>query len=209
MAVFDEIQFPTDIAYGSSGGPNRRTEIVVLDSGFEQRNTPWSQSRRRFDVSYGIKSFDQLHAVIVFWEARGGALTGFRYKDFSDFKSVAPLQAISDTDQVIGTGDTVETDFQLVKKYVSGPSTYTRDIKKPVAGTTIISLNDVSQPSGWSVNTITGVVTFSSPPAGGVVVKAGYEFDVPSRFEDTQLTVSLDTFQQGSLDPINIVEVRV
>jgi uncharacterized protein (TIGR02217 family) len=88
--AFYEVRFPTAIAFGSSGGPERKTEIVALASGFEERNAVWANSRRRYDAGYGVKSLDDVHTVIAFFEARMGRLHGFRFKDFSDFKSCAP-----------------------------------------------------------------------------------------------------------------------
>ena len=43
--AFVEVQFPTDISYGSSGGPEYATDIVATNSGYEQRNINWAQAR--------------------------------------------------------------------------------------------------------------------------------------------------------------------
>lgn len=207
--AFHEVSFPTEIAYGSSGGPLRRTDIITLDSGFEERNTSWAKSRHKFNVSYGVKTYDTLHTLKEFWEARKGPLNGFRFKDFSDFRSVGPQTAIADTDQLLGSGDTVEVDFQLIKTYTSSGYTYVRTIDKPITGTVIVSLNDVSQPSGWTVDVTTGIITFSSPPGGGVSVKAGYEFEVPVRFAADEIIINLEAFNHGVLDDIFLLEVRI
>jgi hypothetical protein len=53
-----------------AGGPERRTQIVELASGDEERNASWANSRRRYDVAYGIRRADDLAAVVVFFEAR-------------------------------------------------------------------------------------------------------------------------------------------
>ena len=45
--AFHDIRFPPSLSFGALGGPERRTEIVALANGHEERNTPWSQSRRR------------------------------------------------------------------------------------------------------------------------------------------------------------------
>src|ERR1044072_8205070 len=121
--AFHEIRFPTSLAFGSSGGAHRKTEIVPPGSGFGERHCVWANSRRRYDVGYGVKSLDDLHSVIAFFEARMGRLYGFRFKDFADFKSCAPGADIGPLDQAIGTGDGAATQFQLIKIYASGPST--------------------------------------------------------------------------------------
>ena len=182
--AFHEIRFPVDIALGSTGGPERRTEIATLGSGFEERNSPWAHSRRRYNAGSGVKTFDDLHNVIAFFEARVARLHGFRWKDRADFKSVAPSGSITATDQAISTGDGATTAFQLTKTYTSGSQSYARDIKKPVAGTVLIALDSVAQGSGWTVDTTTGVVTFDTAPVAAVAITAGYEFDVPVRFDD-------------------------
>src|SRR6202012_5592076 len=164
LMSFHEIQFPTAIAFHSSGGPERKTEIVTLGSGFEERNAVWANSRRNYDVGYGVKTLDDLHAVIAFFEARMARLTGFRLKDFSDFKSCAPGEAISVADQAIGTGDGTTAAFQLVKTYASGPSSWQRKIKKPVAGSVIVAVNGAVQTSGVIIDATTGIVAFATPP---------------------------------------------
>ena len=81
--AFHEVQFPDNISRGARGGPQRRTQIVELASGREERNASWSASRRRYDVSYGVRRADDLHAVVAFFEARLGRLYGFRFKDWA------------------------------------------------------------------------------------------------------------------------------
>jgi uncharacterized protein (TIGR02217 family) len=111
-------------------------------------------------------------------------------------------------DQAIGTGDGTTTAFQLVKRYASGSQTWTRAIAKPVAGTVRIALGGVEQPSGWSVDTTTGIVTFSTAPSSGVAITAGFEFDVPVRFDTDALDVTLDLERLGSITSIPLLEIR-
>lgn len=138
---FHEIRFSDNISRGARGGPERRTQIVTLASGNEERNASWSNSRRRYDVSYGIRRADDLAAVVAFFEARNGRLHGFRFKDWSDHRSGAPSQLVTPTDQPIGMGDGTTTFFQLVKRYTSGPQSWTRAITNPVAGSVRIAVD--------------------------------------------------------------------
>ena len=207
--AFHEVRFPTGIAFGSSGGPQRKTEIVTLGSGFEERNAVWANSRRRYDVGYGVKSLDDIYAAIAFFEARMGRLYGFRFKDFADFKSCAPNGSVAPADQTIGTGDGAATQFPLVKVYASGAGSWTRAIAKPVSGTVRMAIDGVEQMSGWSVDTVTGVVTFTAAPASGLAVQAGFEFDVPVRFDSDALSINLASFQAGEIPAIPIVEIRL
>ncbi len=206
--AFHEVRFPDDISRGARGGPERRTQIVELASGDEERNASWANSRRRYDVAYGIRRADDLAAVVAFFEARNGRLHGFRFKDWADFKSCLPSAAVDPLDQLIGAGNDAQTEFQLAKHYASGPRTWTRTITKPVAGTVRVALAGVEQVSGWAVDPATGIVTFSTAPGNGVAVRAGFEFDVPVRFDSDALDVTLDVERLGSITSIPLVEIR-
>lgn len=209
MAAFHEVQFPTDISKGSSGGPERVTDIVELVSGFEERNATMANSRRTYDAGMGLRNVNDLHDVIEFWEARFGQLFGFRWKDWSDYRSCKTKNQPAFTDQIIGTGDGTQTQFQLVKNYTSGAYGYQRKVRKPVAGTVLVGKNGVNQSTGWTVDTTTGIITFAVAPAAGQSISAGYEFDVPVRFDAAKLTISIDAFNHGSIPSIAIKELMV
>jgi len=205
---FHEVRFPDAISRGARGGPERRTQVVELASGDEERNASWANSRRRYDVAYGIRRADDLAAVVAFFEARNGRLHGFRFKDWADYKSGLPSKAPGPQDQLIGEGDGATTVFQLVKRYSSGSQSWTRAIAKPVGDTVRITLDGTEQANGWSVDTTTGVVTFDTIPASGVAITAGYEFDVPVRFDTDMLDVTLDLECLGSITSIPLLEIR-
>jgi uncharacterized protein (TIGR02217 family) len=118
--AFDEVRFPVAISRGSSGGPERRTEIVTTASGREERNSRWADSKRRYNAGLGVKSLNDIHEVVAFFEERRGRLHAFRWKDHADFRSCAPQNAVAATDQLIGIGDGVTATFQLVKRYGTG-----------------------------------------------------------------------------------------
>ncbi len=209
--AFHEIRFPASLSFGSVGGPERRTEVVTLANGYEERNTPWAHSRRRYDAGLGLRSLDDLEMLIAFFEARTGKLHGFRWRDWSDYKSCTPSGTVSADDQDIGIGDGVTILFQLQKTYVSGLQSYVRPIRKPVAGTVQIALAGDPKVEGleYSVNPETGEVTFVLPPALGARVQAGFEFDVPVRFDTDALQTSVASFQAGDVPSVPIVEVRL
>ena len=209
---FHDIRFPTEIARGSQGGPERRTDVVVLGSGFEQRNSRWADSRRTYNAGYGVKSLDDLCAVIAFFEERRGRLYGFRWRDHADYKSCGPQATPSALDQLIGKGDGGLAVFQLKKTYGSTFAPWSRVIKKPVAGTVAVAVAGVVQAaSAFDVDAASGLVTFhaDSIPAAGTLVTAGFLFDVPVRFDTDKLEVSLSGFQHGAIPHIPIVEIRL
>lgn len=206
--AFHEVRFPDNISRGARGGPMRRTQIVTLGSGREERNASWADSRRNYDAAYGIRRADDLAAVIGFFEAREGRLHGFRWKDWADYKSCLPSQVPAPTDQVLGIGDGVATAFQLRKEYASGAQSYWRVIRKPVSGTVRVTVDGSELLSGWSADVSTGIVTFDTPPGVGEGVTAGFEFDVPVRFESDRLDVTLDIERLGSITSIPLIEIR-
>jgi uncharacterized protein (TIGR02217 family) len=209
--AFHEIRFPANLSFGSVGGPQRRTEIVTLANGFEERNTPWSHSRRRYDAGVGLRSLDDIETLIAFFEARSGQLHGFRWKDWSDHKSGAPSAEPLMDDQVIGTGDGLTTVFQLQKTYVSGLQSYVRPIRKPVSGTVLVAVSGDQKVAGleFSVNPETGEVTFVLAPDAGTRITAGFEFDVPVRFDADAIQTSVASFQAGDAPNVPVVEIRL
>ena len=213
MAFLDQV-FPRDIAAGVVGGPERRVDIVALASGEEERNARWKNSRRSYDAGFGIRSVDDLATVIAFFEETGGPLHSFRFRDWSDFSSAASADTSpAATDQTLGTGNGVTTEFQLVKIYGS-LNPYMREITKPVAGSVLVALDGAAQGAGWSVNNLTGEISFLSPPDPGVVVTAGFFFDVPVRFDTQSIATDMAFFSEsegrgvGSIPEIQLVEVR-
>lgn len=209
--AFHEIRFPANLSFGSVGGPERRTEIVTLANGFEERNTPWVHSRRRYDAGFGLRSLNDIETLIAFFEARSGQLHGFRWKDFSDYKSCPPQSILGPLDQIIGTGDGAATVFQLQKTYVSGLQSYARPIKKPVAGTVVVAVSEDPKVEGqeFTVNAESGEVTFTLAPELGTRISAGFEFDVPVRFDADAIQTSVATFQAGDAPKVPVVEIRL
>jgi uncharacterized protein (TIGR02217 family) len=213
LVPFHEARFPTAIAFGSAGGPERRTEIVTLGSGHEERNARWAESRRRYNAGYGIRSLDDLHAVVAFFEERRGRLYGFRWRDRIDFKSSAPGGAVTAMDQALGTGNGATATFQLLKRYGALHAPWWRTIRKPVAGTVRVAVDGVEKTEGadWSCDLTTGMVTFApgAIPGMGEAVTAGFEFDVPVRFDTDHLDINLTSFAAGDIPAIPLVEIRL
>ncbi|HWJ72121.1 MAG TPA: DUF2460 domain-containing protein [Kaistia sp.] len=208
---FHDVRFPTGIAFRSSGGPERKTEIVALGSSREKRNQRWADSRRRYDAGYGVRSLADIHEVIAFFEERRGRLFGFRWRDRTDDASAAPGAAPTPFDQKIGTGDGTTARFQLVKRYGGDFAAYDRVIAKPVAGSVSLAVASVAVgPANVAIDHATGMVTFAAghvPPAGALVT-AGFRFDVPVRFDTDVLTINLAAFEAGEIPSIPLVEIR-
>jgi uncharacterized protein (TIGR02217 family) len=205
VSGFHEVRFPEAISFGSSGGPRFSTLVVVAASGFEQRNANWAEGRASYNAGTGMTSEAALGELIAFFRARKGKAYGFRFKDWSDYRSGA--DGVSPVDQVIGAGDGVTTDFPLVKTYLSGEEAHRRAIVKPVEGTVRVAVDAEERLTGWTLDG--GIVRFEVPPQSGETVQAGFEFDVPARFDTDALAVSLETFRAGAVPDIPIVELRL
>lgn len=212
MNSFHEVLFPLDIALGSAGGPQRRTDVVTLGSGAEERNARWAHSRRRYDAGYGVKTFEALSQVVAFFEERRGRLYGFRWRDRLDHSSAVPGALVTPTDQVIGVGDGVTAAFPLAKAYGSLYSPYRRPIAKPVSASIRVAVaeTEVDEGTQFTVDATTGVVTFlpGHVPPPGAAVTAGFLFDVPVRFDTDYLEVDLAAFAAGAIPKIPLVEIR-
>lgn len=209
--AFHDVRFPASLSFGSMGGPERRTTIVTLANGFEERNTPWVHSRRRYDAGMGMRSLDDVETLLAFFEARQGQLFGFRWKDWSDYKSGNASADPAPWDQQIGVGDGSNQVFQLSKSYVSGSQAYARPIVKPVSGTVQVAVGGVDQVEGtdYALDTSNGQIVFTTAPGAGVTVTAGFEFDVPVRFDTDRILTSVASFQAGDVPNVPIVEIRI
>lgn len=203
--AFHHVRFPLDIALGARGGPERRTDVVTLAGGGEQRNGRWAHSRRRYNAGYGVKSRADMQAVLAFFEARRGRLHGFLWRDGIDHSSGGKVPA--PMDQAIGTGDGTRTEFQLTKTYGAAFAPYVRVIAKPVAGSVRVAVDGGEVTSGWSVDVTTGVIAFASAPADGAAVTAGFLFDVPVRFDTDRLDIEWSSFDAAEAPSIPLVEI--
>lgn len=217
MGQFHETSFPTDIGKGSAGGPGYKNNVIEQANAVDERVARQSTPRWRFNVAYGIRSMEDLALVQRFYVARRGVLIAFRFKDFLDFHShpsnPSYTGAQGTKDQLLGTGDTATTQFQLVKRYTDGVgSAIVRTIRKPVNnGSMQVWLDNTLKTEGvdYTVNYTTGVITFASPPGNGVQVSASFQFDVPVRFGrevDEELQAAINDFDSGNIPDIPLVE---
>lgn len=206
FASFHDVRFPLGVSFGATGGPERLNEIVTLTSGRERRNARFSLSRRRYDAGTGVRSADDLAEVIAFFEARRGSLHAFRFRDPFDMKSCVFAGTPSPLDQAVGTGDGEALRFPLAKTYGEGADAYRRPIEKPVAESVRVALDGV-ETTAFSLDGETGEVVFEDAPADGAAITAGFEFDVPVRFDIAHLSVSLTAFRAGQIPTIPLIEV--
>lgn len=207
--AFHLIRFPLDVALGARGGPERLTDVVTLASGAEERNARWAHARRRYNAGYGVKSRADMQAVLAFFEERRGRFHGFMWRDALDHSSNGGDGTPTPADQAIGVGDGVKTEFQLVKTYGASFDPYDRPITKPDAASVRVSVDGIElNGAQFSIDELTGMVTLSVAPAVALPVTAGFEFDVPVRFDIDRLDIELSSFDAAEAPNIPLIEVR-
>ena len=206
MLPFDDIAYPLALGRDASVVPEFSTSVATTASGYERRNSLWSDARLRFDVGPGIRSDTELGVLLAFFRARRGAARGFRLRDPTDFSSKAMTGAPGPTDQLLGTGDGVRSSFPLVKRYGSGEAEQVRRITRPEAASVTVSINGTLA-SGWTLQPA-GIISFAQPPAAGAAVRAGFRFDVPVRFGEDRLEIAGANFAAGDAPSVPIVELR-
>ena len=141
-----------------------------------------------------------------------GRLHGFRWHDATDYKSCSPEAALSARDQILGRGDGMTAQFALIKTYGRDFAPYTRRITKPVAGSVLVAVDNVTNAAANHViDTVNGTVTFQPGhiPAVGQMISAAFQFDVPVRFDTDKLEINLSGFRSGAIPAIPLIEIRV
>ncbi|HEX8578534.1 MAG TPA: DUF2460 domain-containing protein, partial [Allosphingosinicella sp.] len=201
--AFEDVRFPIALGREASAEPAFSTQIVTGAGGAEQRNSDWADARLRFDVGAGVRSEEDLHALIAFFRARRGAAVGFRFEDPFDHSSNGMTGTPEAGDQAIGIGDGVRTEFALVKHY----GEQERRITRPVAGSVRVAVDGEERIGGWTLGPL-GRVQFDAAPGDGAEVRAGFRFDVPVRFAEDRLPVSRATFEAGEIASVPLVELR-
>lgn len=170
MSFIEDI-FPDYLGFGSVGGPGYSTEVITVASGRESRNQKWLYERHRYDISMTARQQSERDAINAFFRRARGRAIGFRFRDHAEYKA---------SNVRFGTGTGAQTAFQLRIPYVVGATTEYREIYKPRAGA-VVKVNGVV--TSVTLNTATGMVTFSAAPAAAAVLTWVGEFDVPVRFE--------------------------
>ena len=203
MQAFDDVTFPIEIGREAMVAAAFSTHVVTTLSGHERRNSDWADARQSYDVGPGIRSNRELETLLTFFRARRGAAIGFRFTDPFDNSSAKMAGGATATDQLLGIGDGVRTEFPLIKRYADSQE---RRITRPQPGSVSVAIDTVDV-TGWSLGDM-GVIIFDVAPLVGARVTAGFRFDVPVRFAEDRLEVSRATFGAGDIPSVPLVEIR-
>ena len=195
---FLEIRFPESIAFNSSSILEFNTTIIKAKNGYEQRNINWNSNKMKFNIINGIKTKTELDELITFFRNVKGAGYGFRFKDFTDYQA---------ENQYIGVGNGETKEFQLIKAYrVSDNIVYYRKITKPVISTVRVFINDIES-KDFNIDLTTGLITLNTTPEIDSTIKASFEFDVPVRFENDIMEVTMNSINSGNVKEIILTEI--
>lgn len=195
---FLEIRFPESIAFNSSSILEFNTTIIKSKNGYEQRNINWNTNKMKFNIINGIKTKAELDEVITFFRNVRGAGYGFKFKDWTDYQV---------DNQYLGLGDGVTKEFQLIKSYrVSDNIVYYRKITKPVISTVRVFINDIES-KDFNIDLTTGLITLNTVPEIDSTIKANFEFDVPVRFENDIMEITMNSINSGNIKDITLIEI--
>ncbi len=195
---FLEIRFPESIAFNSSSILEFNTTIIKAKNGYEQRNINWNSNKMKFNIINGIKTKAELDELITFFRNVKGAGYGFRFKDFTDYQA---------ENQYIGVGNGEIKEFQLIKAYrVSDNIVYYRKITKPIISTVRVFINDIES-KDFNIDLTTGLITLNTTPEIDSTIKASFEFDVPVRFENDIMEITMNSINSGNVKEIILAEI--
>lgn len=107
---------------------------------------------------------------------------------------------------MIGRGDGTQSSFALVKRYGGPEAEQVRRITRPVATSLRVSVNGTAT-TGFTLEP-GGMISFTSPPAAGATIRAGFLFDVPVRFAEDRLEIAGANFAAGEAPSVPLIELR-
>lgn len=214
--AFHEVRLPIKVERGASGGPGFLTNVSILQSGKEQRNSLWEVDRGRWDIGYGIQTREDALVVRDFFFARRGKLHGFRFRDWSNYQTEGAVKqpagiASIDTGEP-AEADGVATQFQLYYVYSdTGSFSYTKKIFKPVASSIQVYVNGAlkTPTTDYTLDETTGTITFTSAPEYNSDVEWSGSFDLPVRFDTDSLEIVVTTKELLTQPNISIVELKL
>lgn len=194
--------FPTCPTFGFIAEPNYLVKITAREGGFERRQRVWARPLSKYTgVPTGDQPNDDIEELLEFWHAMGGMSSGFRFRDWIDYKSCRLGGTPAATDQpLILSGDSPPS-YRLIKQYVtkSGRTTQEREITRPIGSTVVVANQLGVTQTDWTLDESTGLLT-KGGTFTGTPHSWGGEFDVWCRF---------DAIFNPSISNLNVMNVTV
>ena len=223
MPFLETTRLPTSLSAWLVGGRNFETIVVETYGGLEYREQPWQYPRGVWSITEALRAAEEagqgygVRSLLNFFMNGQGRFNGFRVK--------VPNDNSDNGDGVLGTTGLAvasTTAYQMFKNYVTGSVSYQGIVLKPIA--TVIDThgafpdvlikvynNGVLQTisADYTINTATGLVTFTSQPTIGHTLTWTGSYDISCRFGDDAPQIGLDPGGALSSWPnLNIVELK-
>ena len=184
MIVEDPAEtFPACPTYGFSSLPNYLVKITAREGGFERRNRVWSRPLHKYSGSpFGDKPQIDIENILYFWHAMGGMSSGFRFKDWIDYKSCRRGETPLATDMPLALSGDSPASYRLVKQYIAGATIQEREIARPIGSSILVANELEAAQTDFTIDEATGLLT----PGGsfaGTPTSWGGEFMVWCRFD--------------------------
>ena len=147
-----------------------RTIITSFESGKEVRTRKWTRPKKHYKLSFNSISEATAEQIFDFYTDRDGDFDSFYWNNSNE----SPTANI-----VVGTGDGSATAYTIPR------------FRYPVVpNSEAITLNSSGQtdPTNYSLNDTTGVITFVSAPGNNVVVRISHNFYRIVRFKEPNLS---------------------
>lgn len=175
-----------------------KTLVSQTESGREVRVALRSLPLFEWDLPYGILRAADQATFWGFYNACYGGYYTFLFDDKADdFAQGAQL----------GVGDGTTTQFQFVRSYAGEFVEPRTDIQQSPTAPKIY-LNGVLKTSGYSINYLnSGILTFTTAPASGVVITADFYFYWRVRFKEDQLQIDLIYQGLANLKKVTLAQV--
>jgi uncharacterized protein (TIGR02217 family) len=166
--------FPTlpGLGWSVKRTPSFKTLVNEAVSGKETRAALWSYPRYRWELTYDVLrdgALAELRTLEGFFLQRQGSFDAFLFSDPDDNAA---------SGQPIGIGDGSTAAFQLVRPFGG----FVDPVLAPNSVSAVYLGGVVQSGGAYSVDTATGLVTFTTAPAAGVAVTADFTFYWRVRF---------------------------
>ena len=195
------------LAWNVTKTPTFQTRIQRAVSGRELRALDYPYPLWQFTLVFDFlrdnpaAGFDELRTLMGFFMLCQGAFGTFLFQDPSDDRV---------SGQQIGTGDTLRTVFQLQR--TMGETLPGGGFLEPILAPNVVSavyFNGIVQdPAGYSVDPMTGLVTFNVAPGNGLIITADYSYYFRCRFIDDSYAFENFMFQLWQLKKLTFISVR-
>ena len=97
--------------------------------------------------------------------------------------------------------------FQLIKTYkINDNILCYRKITKPVISTIKIFIDNV-ETNNFDIDLTTGIITFNSAPKNNSKIQADFEFDVPVRFNNDVMEITMNSINSGNVKELELIEI--